>query len=170
VNRFEPMRPSWVSAVCAALAFCFAVTSCSHERDPDPLVLRATFGVFFGGQIQDRKELPFELDPAKQQQGIRIDFRAPLTRSVPVAWEIARPVSAKAAKADAGAEQVVEVGNAAARVGEARLDVPISFRQGQVLGTWHVRVKVDARVVIDRDVLVFDARELHSRGPDGGAR
>jgi hypothetical protein len=155
-----------------ALALGLAVLSCTHPSDPDPLVERATFGVFFGGQIQDRKELPFELDPAKQQQGIRIDFRAPLARSVNVAWEIARPVSAKAAKADAGVEHVVEVGDIAARVGEARLDVPISFRQGQVLGTWHVRVKVDTRVVIDRDVLVFDARERQGREreSDGGAR
>jgi hypothetical protein len=169
VSHGQPMRRSWASSVCAALALGLAVISCSRERDPDPLVLRATFGVFFGGQIQDRKELPFELDPAKQQQGIRLDFRAPLARSVPVTWEIARPVSAKAAKADAGAEQVVEVGEVAARVGEARLDVPISFRQGQVLGTWHVRVKVDARVVIDRDVLVFDPRERRERERDGGA-
>jgi hypothetical protein len=148
------------------------VLSCTHPSVPDPLVERATFGVFFGGQIQDRKELPFELDPAKQQQGIRIDFRAPLARAVPVAWEIARPISAKAAKADAGVEHIVEVGDATARAGEARLDVPVSFRQGQVLGAWHVRVKVNASVVIDRDVLVFDPRERRDRerDSDGGTR
>jgi hypothetical protein len=144
--------------VVAACAF-----GCTPKSDPDPLVERATFGVFFGGQIQDRKELPFELDPAKQQQGIRVDFRAPLVRVVPVSWEIARPVSAKANKSDGGLEQVVEVGAAMARVGETRLDVPLSFRQGQVLGTWHVRVKVDARVAVERDVLVFDPRERRER-------
>jgi hypothetical protein len=152
-----------LASVISCGLVAFGLAACAKQRDPDPPVLRASFGVFFGGQIQDRKELPFELDPAKQQQGIRIDFRAPLTRALPVAWEIARPVSAKAAKADAGFEQVVEVGDATARVGEARLDVPLSFRQGQVLGTWHVRVKVDARVVLDRDVLVFDARERRER-------
>jgi hypothetical protein len=151
---------------CLVLALGLAVMGCTHPSDPDPLVERATFGVFFGGQIQDRKELPFELDPAKQQQGIRIDFRAPLARSVNVAWEIARPINAKATKADAGVERVVEVGDTAARAGEARLDVPVSFRQGQVLGTWHVRVKVDTRIVIDRDVLVFDPRERREREPD----
>jgi hypothetical protein len=157
--------------VLALLSGCtlgLAVAGCKTQSDPDPLVERAAFGVFFGGQIQDRKELPFELDPAKQQQGIRLDFRAPLTRAVPIGWEIARPVSAKASKADAGVEQVVEVGSATARVGESRLDVPVSLRQGQVLGTWHVRVKVDARVVIDRDVLVFDARERRERERDAG--
>jgi hypothetical protein len=151
----------WCGSALLGVATC--ALGCTPKSDPDPLVESATFGVFFGGQIQDRKELPFELDPAKQQQGIRVDFRAPLARAVPVSWEIARPVSAKATKSDGGLEQVVEVGDATARVGETRLDVPLSFRQGQVLGTWHVRVKVDTRVAIDRDVLVFDPRERRER-------
>ena len=145
------------------LASGLGVLGCPAKSDPDPLVERAAFGVFFGGQIQDRKELPFELDPAKQLCGIRIDFREPLSHAALVGWEIARPISSRAAKSDAGSEQIVEVGSASARIGESRLDVPISFRQGQVLGTWHVRVKVDARVVIDRDVLVFDPRERRER-------
>lgn len=153
-----------VSALLLAVSLC----GCPAKKGPDPLVERAAFGVFFGGQIQDRKELPFELDLAKQRSGIRIDFRAPLAHAVPVSWEIARPISAKAAKSDAGVEQVVEVGDASARAGETRLDVPISLRQGQVLGAWHVRVKVDGRVVIDRDVLVSDPRELRARERDAG--
>lgn len=137
------------------------------EQSEDPLVQRAAFGVFFGGQIQDRKELPFELDQTKQSVGIRIDFRAPLARSVPVTWEIARPI-AKSKKGDMASDRVVEVGDAAARVGEARLDVPLSLRQGQGLGAWHVRVKVDGRQVIDRDVLVFDPRDRREREIDAG--
>jgi hypothetical protein len=148
------------------LALC--LLGCRRPPEGDPLVERAAFGVFFGGQIQDRKELPFELDRAKQSCGIRVDFRAPLARSVQVRWEIARPLSAKPAKADAGADQVTEVGEAAARVGERRLDVPVLLRQGQVLGSWHVRVKVDDRPVIDRDLLVFDPRELRAREADAG--
>ncbi len=142
---------------------------CPAKSDRDPLVERAAFGVFFGGQIQDRTELPFELDQTKQRIGLRVDFRAPLTSAVPVAWEIARPLSSKSkSKADATTDQVVEVGETTARVGEARLDVPLSLRQGQVLGNWHVRVKVDGRQVIDRDVLVFDPRERRERDADAG--
>jgi hypothetical protein len=151
---------------CCALALC--LIGCQSKPERDPLVERAAFGVFFGGQIQDRKELPFELDQTKQSCGFRIDFRAPLARPVAVAWEIARPLSAKASKADAGVDRVTEVGEVAARVGERRLDVPVLLRQGQVLGSWHVRVKVDQRAVIDRDVLVFDPRELRSREIDAG--
>jgi hypothetical protein len=148
----------------ARVLLALGLLSCTPKSDPDPLVERAAFGVFFGGQIQDRKELPFELDPARQQQGFRVDFRAPLTGAVKVAWEVARPLGAKAAKADAGSGEVVEVGELTAHVGEARIDVPVSFRQGQVLGNWHLRLKVDSRVVLDRDVLVFDARDR--REPD----
>ncbi len=159
---------SAASTPLLALLVGLSALGCSTKSDPDPLVERAAFGVFFGGQIQDRKELPFELDPSKQSSGFRIDFRAPLTRPVAVSWEIARPLSARAAEADAGAEQVVEVGQVAARLGETRLDVPVLLRQGQVLGAWHVRVKVDARVVLDRDVRVFDARARSAHERDAG--
>jgi hypothetical protein len=135
---------------------------CHDEKSPTPLVERAAFGVFFGGQIQDRRELPFELDTAKQSVGIRIDFKSPPAREIPVAWEIARPLRGKAA--DGGGERVVELGDARARVGEPRLDVPILLRAGQLLGVWHVRVRVDGQVALDRDVLVFDPK----RALDGG--
>ena len=153
--------------LAGALALGFL--GCSKpEKSEDPLVERAAFGVFFGGQIQDRQELPFELDQTKQRVGIRIDFRAPLAHSVSVAWEIARPLNGKAKRGDSPADHVVEVGEAAARVGEARLDVPLSLRQGQALGAWHVRVKVDGRQVIDRDVLVFDPRDRREHEVDAG--
>jgi hypothetical protein len=159
-----PYWPLWAGLLASGL---LGGAACKSDEPRDPLVERAAFGVFFGGQIQDRKELPFELDPTKQRIGIRIDFRAPLTHSVPVAWEIARPL-AKPKKGDAPADSVVEVGDAAARVGEARLDVPLLLRQGQGLGAWHVRVKVDGRQVIDRDVLVFDPRDRREREVDAG--
>jgi hypothetical protein len=150
--------------------FALFALGCHEKPEPDPLLERAAFGVFFGGQIQDRKELPFELDPAKQSLGIRVDFREPLTRPVRVSWEIERPLNAKASasKGDAGQERVTEVGEAQARLGERRLDVPVLLRPGQVLGTWHVRVKVEERAVIDRDVLVFDPRERRERDADAG--
>jgi len=141
---------------------------CQSKPEQDPLLERAAFGVFFGGQIQDRKELPFELDPSKQSCGIRLDFRAPLARSLKVGWEISRPLREKPSKGGASADRVTEVGEVAARVGEQRLDVPVLLRQGQVLGSWHLRAKVDERTVIDRDVLVFDPRELRSREADAG--
>jgi len=150
------------------LLLALSLIGCQAKPERDPLVERAAFGGFFGGQIQDRKELPFELDPAKQSCGIRVDFRQPLAQPAKVSWEIARPLSEKASRADAGADRVTEVGEASARIGERRLDIPVLLRQGQVLGSWHVRVKVDGRTVIERDVLVFDPRERRQRESDAG--
>jgi hypothetical protein len=155
-----------LGSVLAASLLC--LSGCQSKPDQDPLLERAAFGVFFGGQIQDRKELPFELDAAKQSCGIRIDFREPLVRSLKLSWEIARPLHEKAGKSPASAERVTEVGEVLARVGERRLDVPVLLRKGQALGSWHVRVKLGERTVIDRDVLVFDPRESHSREVDAG--
>ena len=151
----------------ALAALGLLLLGCPSKSPADPLVERAAFGVFFGGQIQDRAELPFELDESKQRSGIRIDFRAPLERALPVAWEIERPLGSDS-KPDLAAERVVEVGEASARVGERRLDIPILLRRGQVLGTWHVRVTVDGRPVIDRDVRVVDPRERRERQVDAG--
>lgn len=158
----------WPMLAGALAVGLFGCPGNKAESASDPLVARASFGVFFGGQIQDRKELPFELDETKQRIGIRIEFRAPLTQPVPVAWEIERPINGKSKKSDAPADHVVEVGDVAARVGETELDVPLSLRQGQGLGTWRVRVKVDGRKVIDRDVLVFDPRDRRERESDAG--
>jgi len=141
---------------------------CQSKPEQEPLLERAAFGVFFGGQIQDRKELAFELDPSKQSCGIRLDFRAPLARPLKVGWEIARPLREKASKGETAGDRVTEVGEVLARVGEQRLDVPVLLRQGQVLGTWHVRVRVEERTVIERDVLVYDPRELRAREADAG--
>ncbi len=48
--------------------------SCDHRAPAPGLVEHASFGVFFGGQIQERDEIPFTLDRAKLRQGFRIDF------------------------------------------------------------------------------------------------
>lgn len=155
-----------LGSVLAASLLC--LSGCQSKPVPGSLVERAAFGVFFGGQIQDRQELPFELDVAKQSCGIRVDFREPLPREVKLSWEIARPLSEKASKADASAERVTEVGEVSVRAGELRIDVPVLLRKGQALGSWHVRVKVDERAVIDRDVRVFDPREVRAREVDAG--
>jgi hypothetical protein len=116
----------------------------------------AAFGVFFGGQIQDRSELAYELDPMQERHGIRVDFDKELDRERVVSWEIAMPLGKQAHAPDAGSEQVVEVGEARARKGSSRLDVPLAFRPGQSLGRWHVRVRLDMQTLIDRDLVVFD--------------
>jgi hypothetical protein len=122
------------------------------ERAPKGVVKEAEFGVFFGGQVQELKELPKQLDPDRQRHGFRLSFAAPLSRDVKVAWEISLP------HVDKSAPRAALVGQATAKVGEAVLDVPLSFRPSDPLGDWHARVTVDGQVVIDRDFKVVAPR------------
>jgi hypothetical protein len=118
------------------------------SRAPESMVEEAEFGVFFGGQVQELKEIAKELDPARQQHGIRLKFRAPLPREVKVVWELSLPATDKS-----GARAAL-VGETVARAGESRLDVPLAFRPADPLGVWHAKVSADGKAVIDRDFTV----------------
>ena len=97
-----------------------AALGCDHA--PKGVVKEAAFGVFFGGQVQQLKEVAKELDPARQQHGFRLVFGAPLTHDVPVEWELSLPVP------DKGGPRPALVGQATAKTGESVLEVPLVFR------------------------------------------
>lgn len=128
------------------LALLLLTIGCS--RAPKGVVKEAEFGVFFGGQVQELKELKKELDPARQRHGFRLTFAAPLARDVPVTWEVSLPAT------DKKAPRPALVGQATAKPGQSVLDVPLSFRPQDPLGAWHAKVTADGEVVIDRDFSV----------------
>jgi hypothetical protein len=152
------MRAALFLSLCTLLCVV-----CKPEQPGATLVERARFGVFFGGQVQDRNELVLELDQSKQSMGIRVDFKRPLERELTLGWELSLPQTGKSAVRDAG-DRVVQYGEARARVGQTRLDVPLAFRPGDPAGVWHVRVTVERAVVIDRDVTVRTRSELADAG------
>jgi hypothetical protein len=121
-----------------------AVLACA--RPSDAPTLDAKFGVFFGGQVQEREELPLVLDRTRQSHGIRLDFRDPPERPLRVTWEVEKPSAAKLE--DAG--KLVEYGETKTRPGEERLEIPLAFRANDRPGAWRVRVSVAERVVLDR--------------------
>jgi hypothetical protein len=151
---------------CAAFAL-FALAACRAEK-PQTLVRSAELGIFFGGQVQEREQIPFQLDRAKQTQGFRIDFSEPLSREIKVDWEIDRPAPPRlrTRKRD-DPERIVEIGGATARVGQSRFDQPIAFRPGEALGSWKVLVRVDGQTVIDRSLVIYDP--AIRRADDAGA-
>jgi hypothetical protein len=122
-----------------------ALLGCAKPSDAP--MLDARFGVFFGGQVQEREELPLVLDRTRQSHGIRLDFHDPPDRPLRVTWEIEKPAAAKALE-DAG--KLVEYGETKTRAGEQRLEIPLAFRQNDRPGSWRVRVSVAERVVLDR--------------------
>ena len=67
----------------------YAVLGC--EKPSEAPAVDARFGIFFGGQVQEREELPLVLDRNRQSHGIRLDFREPPERALRVTWEIEKP-------------------------------------------------------------------------------
>jgi hypothetical protein len=124
---------------------CVVVLTLACERAAPGQIKEAQFGVFFGGQVQELKEIAKELDPGRQQHGFRLTFRAPLPHDVPVAWELSLPAT------DKGGPRAAFVGQATAKAGQSVLEVPLNFRPTDPLGSWHAKVSAENQVVIDRD-------------------
>jgi len=139
--------------LCRLVACVFAIALFGCNKPSDAPAVDAKFGVFFGGQVQEREELPLVLDRTRQSHGIRLDFRDPPEAPLRVTWEIEKPGATKAP--DAG--KLVEYGETKARVGEGRLEIPLAFRATDRPGAWHVRVSVAERVVVDRAFRVVPA-------------
>ncbi|HMJ13775.1 MAG TPA: hypothetical protein VK524_20300, partial [Polyangiaceae bacterium] len=96
--------------------FCMLVAlvllGCQERARPSGVVGRAEFGIFFGGQVQEREQIPFEPSRARQAQGFRLQFRAPLERELRIEWEINRPLVSQGQRSSASGERVVQMGEA----------------------------------------------------------
>jgi hypothetical protein len=152
---------------------CFALApSCTPEPAETSSV---RFGIFYGGQIQERSEIPFQLNRAVQQQGFALEFSRPLSRPATLNWELSRPgplpkTGVPLAEASA---RVTELGGATLLEGQRRFEQALTFRPGDPLGLWNIRVVVDDRVLLDRPFTVYDAdarrrARAESRVPDAG--
>jgi hypothetical protein len=143
------MKRRCVAGALAALA----VLGCA--RAPEPAPVRARFGVFFGGEVQEREEVPLILDRARQNIGVRLEFGDPPAAPVRVSWELEKPTGSDKSGKSQGS--VVDYGEASTRPGEPVLDVPLAFRAGDRPGAWRIRVKLDGKSVLDRGFKVVPA-------------
>jgi hypothetical protein len=157
------MNRLWLSML-VVLAGC-------QQRAREGSVERAEFGIFFGGQVQEREQIPFEPSRARQVQGFRLEFRAPLERDLAIEWEINRPRTSgkRAGNAQASEERLVQLGQAQARVGQTRFEQVLAFKPGDPLGVWNLRVVADGQLVMDRRFLVYDEEERVRAARDAGA-
>ena len=138
----------WIAALVVASGAC--------RRDPEPAAVHARFGVFFGGQVQERTEIPLVFERARQSIGVRLEFAEPPRTPERVTWELEKP---HASKKGASLGSIVDYGEARTRTGEAVLDVPLAFRPGDQPGTWRVRVALEGRNVLDRGFKVIPASD-----------
>lgn len=167
--------PTAARAYGAWWAFVFLVAACSRPPSSEATD-RAEFGIFFGGQIQERDEIPFQLDATKQTQGFRVHFGKPLTRDAAVSWELSMPrvalksrgkqVSEK--QANAGSPHVKVSGQETARAGQEGFEHVLPFKPGDPLGLWNIRIVVGNTVLLDRPFLVYDAEARARASADGG--
>jgi hypothetical protein len=140
-----------VLVVAAALALTCG-TGCPKREDRKDVSAR--FGVLFGGQIQEREEIPLVLDRSRLSLVVRVEWAEPPQTAERVHWELAQPANPK----DADGGSLVAYGDARARPGEPTLDVPLAFKPGDKPGPWRVRVEVEGRPVLERPFRVVPAR------------
>jgi hypothetical protein len=126
----------------------------------------------YGGQIQERQEIPFELDQSKQQIGFRIELKEPMTEPVEVKWELSKPGN----RAPTGSTvsrpegRVTKLQSATLPAHQSRFEQLVELRPGDPLGLWNIRVTLGQTVLIDRPFVVFDAaaRRARLRRSDAG--
>jgi hypothetical protein len=138
----------------ALLSFGVTLLFAACHRAAEAPVVHARFGVFFGGDVQERDEVPLIFDRTRQSIGIRLDFASPPTSAERVTWELEKPAAGKKAEGT-----VVDYGEARTRPGEAVLDVPLAFRQGDRTGSWRVRVALDGKRILERAFKVVPATD-----------
>jgi len=142
--------------VFALLGVAAGPVAACRRGDTEPAV-QARFGVFFGGQLQEREKIPLIVERARQTVGIRLEFASPPRTEQSVRWELEKPAPGKASDG-----RVVAYGEVKTRVGAAVLDVPLTFQASDRPGSWRVRVSLDGRRVLDRPFSVTPASDAPS--------
>jgi hypothetical protein len=152
---------------CArVLLAALTLTACEAPSAARTPALQAEFGVLYGGQVQERDELPFELDPSRQRIGFRLTRTPPANDAPEVRWELGRPGAGRRVADSHGRKarpRQVQLGRAHFHPGEPTFEQLLTFSPGDPLGLWSIRVQLGAEVVIDRAFLVYDPRERARR-------
>jgi hypothetical protein len=135
------------------------LTAC--KADKREVGATATFGVVFGGQIQRREEIPFELDATRQTQAFRVTLERPAPSPLRILWELSKP-------ATRSRKPSTRINEATLVAGETQFEHTIAFEPGDPLGVWNLRVVLaqpsgEQHVLVDRPFHVFDRAERRRR-------
>ncbi len=159
------MRPLEAACLCrrlcrakALLVILSAVGACT-PASVSPIE-RAEFGVFFGGQVQERTEIPYDLDANRQSMGFVITLRQPLPMPMTLHWEVSKP--GPTSNLPDPMTRRVELFDSAVSAGELRISKSVDFEPGDSLGLWNIRVVLGTHLAIDRAFTVYD-RDSRSR-------
>jgi len=149
------------------LAGAFALSlSCSLTAGDRGEAVRAEFGLFYGGQVQERREIPLEMDRARQLQGFRLELEVAPRSPLEVRWEVGMPAAGPLRRDALGRKarrRRTRLGRGLWRAGETRFEQTLPFAPGDPVGLWNLRVRVGSRVVLDRPFRVYDKRAQTER-------
>lgn len=107
-------------------------------------------GVFYGGQVQELRRVPWPAEGKRPQLGFRLRFEGATPHPASLRWEVDMPSrSAPAGRVQRVSETLVPSGQT---VVEQSLDVPPNAE----LGVWNVRVLVGQQLVIDRALHLYE--------------
>lgn len=154
------MRSLWMFAFFNA----WCSSACMTTSAEDSPVESAEFGVFFGGQVQERDEIPYVLDRTKQTLGFKIVLKQASPRPVLVRWEVSKP----GVKPEPGAPsdpltRRTQLFESTLAAEQATFTQHIQMEPGDGLGLWNLRVVLDERVAIDRPFMVYDPVKRRQR-------
>jgi hypothetical protein len=151
---------------CLGLGLTLLWAGCQPDAPADDSELRARFGILYGGQIQERRELPLELDRSRQVQVFRLEADPAPASPREVTWEIGM-AGAGPLRTDSRGHRAqrrrTRLGAALWRAGETRFEQTLAFAPGDPTGLWSIRVRVGQRVVLDQPFVVYDRRTRSAR-------
>lgn len=164
-RRIRRARRSARGPSLCALALALS-SSCTPSADAAGAGIVAEFGVFYGGQVQERDEIPFSLDVSRQRQGFRLTHTPPPAEPLEVRWELGKPGRGRRVPDSQGRRarpRAVQLGRAHFRPGEPVFEQALPFTADDPLGLWNLRVLVGERVVLERPFVVYDAAQRARR-------
>lgn len=143
-----------VAAVVAAVLTAGLCSACTPATKSP--IERAEFGVLFGGQVQERTEIAFELDSSKQALGFVLSLNQPLPKPTTLHWELSKPGPLPASRIADPISRRVELFDTTVAAGQTQIQKTVNFEPGDSLGLWNIRVILSDQLALDRAFMVFD--------------
>jgi hypothetical protein len=151
VGRSGAGYPSFRHTLGFCILLPIATLSChfvsNHETLNEP---RVEFGIFFGTQLQQRKDIPLVTDNLKQEQGFRIEFTRKRANPSNVEWEIDYPTKRQGPRGPSNAPRATRKGQSVLPQGVDRFEQRIPLMPTDSVGTWNIRVRIDGELILDR--------------------
>lgn len=147
-------RLGWISLLLVSqLGACN-----SGETRARSMVKAAYFGVFFGGQIQQRLEIPLSPDPSQNTQGLRLEFRSPLPQATQVTWDLDYPTARSGPRGPGNAPRSTRTETATVPAGADRFEQLLRLDPASLPGTYNLRVILGEELALDRSFRVVRQR------------